>query len=201
MTGTSTWRTISGTARAASSLLTVTRTSSLPAACSARVWATVPAMSAVSVLVIDWTTMGRWLPTLTPPTSTRTVFRRWGALISGVNIPSEALLAGPRRAGAASSVLGDEGREAAVAKRAKHHFGLSAVGEGAHPNARERHCNRSILLCDQRARSNRQLPVLKARGQTLSRFHGGEGAHLDPVRLEHGHGGLHWVSQCFSGCN
>src|SRR6266542_3889486 len=156
MTGTSTWRTISGTARAASSLLTVTRTSSLPAACSALTWATVPSMSAVSVLVMDWTTMGRWLPTLTPPTSTRTVFRRWGALISGVNIPSEALLAGPRRAGAASSVLGDEGREAAVAKRAKHHFGLSAVGEGA---------------------------------------------HLDPVRLEHGHGGLHWVSQCFSGCN
>ena len=76
MTGTSTWRTMSGTARAAASLFTVTRTSSLPAACSARTWATVPSTSAVSVLVMDWTTMGRSLPTRTPPTSTETVFRR-----------------------------------------------------------------------------------------------------------------------------
>ena len=66
---------------AAASLFTVTRTSSLPASWSARTWATVPATSAVSVLVIDWTTMGRSLPTRTPPTSTATVFRRLGALM------------------------------------------------------------------------------------------------------------------------
>ena len=42
MTGTSTSRTMSGTARAASSLLTVTRTSSLPASASARTWVIVP---------------------------------------------------------------------------------------------------------------------------------------------------------------
>ena len=82
MTGTRTCLTISGTARAASSLLTVTRTSSLPAAWSALTCATVPGMSAVSVLVMDWTTIGRWLPTLTPPTSTTTVFRRLETLIS-----------------------------------------------------------------------------------------------------------------------
>jgi acyl dehydratase len=41
----------------------------------------VPAMSAVSVLVMDWTTMGCSLPTLTPPTSTSTVFLRLEKLI------------------------------------------------------------------------------------------------------------------------
>src|SRR5206468_10223662 len=83
MTGTRTCLTISGTARAASSLFTVTRTSSLPAAWRALTWATVPAISAVSVLVMDWTTIGRSLPTLTPPTSTVTVFFRLAKLIVG----------------------------------------------------------------------------------------------------------------------
>src|SRR6266536_2345050 len=82
MTGACTCLTISGTAFAAASLLTVTRTSSLPAAWSALTCATVPAMSAVSVLVMDWTMMGRSLPTLTPPTSTSTVFLRFEKLIS-----------------------------------------------------------------------------------------------------------------------
>src|SRR5712664_240556 len=76
MTGTSTSATIGRTARAASSVFTVTRTSSLPAACSARTCAAVAAASAVSVLVIDWTTMGWALPTGTPPTLTVTVGRR-----------------------------------------------------------------------------------------------------------------------------
>ena len=67
---------MSGTARAASSLFTVTRTSSLPASASARTWAIVPATSAVSVLVMDWTTTGWQLPTWTPPTSTVGVRRR-----------------------------------------------------------------------------------------------------------------------------
>src|SRR2546425_2122495 len=49
---------MSGTAWAAASLLTVTRTSSLPASCSARTCAAVASTSAVSVLVIDWTTIG-----------------------------------------------------------------------------------------------------------------------------------------------
>ena len=49
---------ILGTAAAASSVLTVTRTSSEPARASAITWLTVPATSAVSVLVMDWTTMG-----------------------------------------------------------------------------------------------------------------------------------------------
>src|SRR6266571_8328814 len=67
---------MAGTARAASSVFTVTRTSSLPAACSARTCAAVAAASAVSVLVIDWTTIGWALPTSTPPTLTVTVGRR-----------------------------------------------------------------------------------------------------------------------------
>src|SRR2546427_1022766 len=75
MTGTSTWATMSGTARAASSLFTVTRTSSEPAWWRARTWATVPSTSAVSVLVIDWTTIGWAEPTGTPPTEAVTARR------------------------------------------------------------------------------------------------------------------------------
>ena len=71
MTGTPTprsrsLRTISGTAAAAGSLLTVTRTSSLPAWASRATWIAVPSASAVSVLVIDWTTTGWALPTVHP---------------------------------------------------------------------------------------------------------------------------------------
>ena len=55
---------------AAASLLTVTRTSSLPAWASAATWSAVASASAVSVFVIDWTTIGAAEPTSTPPTST-----------------------------------------------------------------------------------------------------------------------------------
>src|SRR3954470_21712905 len=65
--------TISGTAAAASSLFTVTRTSCEPAAARAATWAAVPAASAVSVLVIDCTTTGCADPTGTVPTSAVTV--------------------------------------------------------------------------------------------------------------------------------
>src|SRR5262245_59871446 len=82
MIGTSTCETIAGTAAAAASLFTVTRTSSLPAWARARTWATVPSTSAVSVLVIDCTTMGRSLPTTTPATSTATVCLRMISLMA-----------------------------------------------------------------------------------------------------------------------
>ena len=62
-----------GTAAAASSRSTVMRTSSEPARASAATWRAVPSTSAVSVLVIDCTTMGAPPPTMTPPTSTATV--------------------------------------------------------------------------------------------------------------------------------
>src|SRR4051812_5048429 len=83
MTGTPTprsrsFRRMSGTAAAAASLLTVTRTSSLPACASCATWIAVASGSAVSVFVIDWTTTGGALPTGTPPTSTVTVLRRVG---------------------------------------------------------------------------------------------------------------------------
>src|SRR4051795_1368007 len=91
MTGTSTpsprtLRTISGTAAAACSVLTVTRTSCEPACARRATWIAVPAASAVSVLVIDWTTTGGADPTRTPPTSTETVGRRTGRRESGVGI-------------------------------------------------------------------------------------------------------------------
>src|SRR3954447_18413190 len=83
MIGTSTprpwsFRTISGTAAAASSVLTVIRTSWLPAWARRATWIAVASGSAVSVFVIDWTTTGWALPTGTPPTSPVTVLRRVG---------------------------------------------------------------------------------------------------------------------------
>ena len=76
-----------GTAAAAASLLTVTRTSSLPARASASTCRTAAATSAVSVLVMDWTTIGCPEPTGTPPTRTATVERRMVAGMGG-NITS-----------------------------------------------------------------------------------------------------------------
>ena len=75
---------MSGTACAASSLLTVTRTSSLPARASAATWRTVPATSAVSVLVIDCTTTGWDEPTETAPMRVVTVWRRGNGGMGGI---------------------------------------------------------------------------------------------------------------------
>src|SRR5687768_16954935 len=66
-------RFISGTAAAASGVLTVTRTSSDPASASSTHCRTVATASAVSVIVIDWTTTGAPPPTRTFPTLTPTV--------------------------------------------------------------------------------------------------------------------------------
>src|SRR5882672_10556339 len=65
-----------GTAAAASSRSTVIRTISEPARESAATCATVPATSAVSVLVIDCTTIGAPPPTATLPTMTSVVLCR-----------------------------------------------------------------------------------------------------------------------------
>src|SRR5688572_12239524 len=73
---------MTGTARAAASLLTVIRTSSEPACASWATWMAVASASAVSVFVIDWTTTGWADPTGTPPTSTVGVVRRGGTLIA-----------------------------------------------------------------------------------------------------------------------
>src|ERR1041385_5118045 len=65
-----------GTAAAASSRSTVMRTISEPVRASAATCCAVPFTSAVSVLVIDCTTMGAPPPTLTWPTFTATVLCR-----------------------------------------------------------------------------------------------------------------------------
>jgi hypothetical protein len=62
--------------KAASSLLTVTRTISEPARARAATCSIVPGMSAVSVLVIDCTTTGTSQPTRTCPILTVGVFLR-----------------------------------------------------------------------------------------------------------------------------
>src|SRR3954465_10415384 len=84
-----TLRTISGTASAAASVLTVTRTSCAPACASRATGLAVAWPSAVSVFVMDWTTTGCADPTRTPPTSTLTVGRRrgrrlWGGAMAGL---------------------------------------------------------------------------------------------------------------------
>ena len=61
---------------AASSVLTVTRTSSEPACARRATWIAVASASAVSVFVIDWTTIGWSPPTGMPPTSTVIEFLR-----------------------------------------------------------------------------------------------------------------------------
>src|SRR5271165_1489190 len=65
-----------GTAAAASSRSTVMRTISEPARASAATCSTVPLISAVSVLVMDWTTIGAPPPTATSPTFTWVVVCR-----------------------------------------------------------------------------------------------------------------------------
>src|SRR3954454_8720457 len=87
-------RTISGTAAAACSVLTVIRTSWLPAWASRATWIAVASGSAVSVVVIDWTTIGGADPTRTAPTSTEPVGRRRGLRESGVGIDSALRAAG-----------------------------------------------------------------------------------------------------------
>ena len=67
---------IFGTAAAASSRSTVMRTISEPAWARAATWRTVASTSAVSVLVIDCTTIGAPPPTVTLPTWTGTQVRR-----------------------------------------------------------------------------------------------------------------------------
>src|SRR3954469_7504652 len=89
-----TFRTISGTAAAASSVFTVTRTSCDPAWASRATWIAVASGSAVAGFVIDWTTIGGADPTRTPPTSTDTVGRRRGLRESGVGIDSALRAAG-----------------------------------------------------------------------------------------------------------
>src|SRR6202044_3829339 len=74
---------ICGTAAAASSRSSVMRTISEPARARAATWATVPSISAVSVLVIDCTTIGAPPPTATLPTITWVVLcRAWGPATS-----------------------------------------------------------------------------------------------------------------------
>src|SRR5689334_6446613 len=78
-----------GTAAAASSRSTVMRTSSEPARDSAATCATVDSTSAVSVLVIDCTTIGAPPPTATLPTITCVVLCRGrGPATSEVSIVS-----------------------------------------------------------------------------------------------------------------
>src|ERR1017187_6471984 len=83
--------TILGTAAVACPVLTVPRTSSEPARASAIAWFTVEATSAVSVLVMDCTTIGCAPPTFTPPASTTTAWRRGLTAIDSLRVETSIL--------------------------------------------------------------------------------------------------------------
>src|ERR1700740_3564141 len=76
---------ISGTAAAASGTFTVQRTISEPASANSIVCLNVASMSAVSVFVIDCTTIGAPPPTFTWPTFTPYVFRRGCSVAAASN--------------------------------------------------------------------------------------------------------------------
>src|SRR4051812_36656972 len=82
---------MAGTAAAASAVFTVILTSSEPASASALTCATVAGTFDVSVLVIDWTTMGAPPPIATPPTSTCRAGRRVLAMGSLEGIARSAM--------------------------------------------------------------------------------------------------------------
>src|SRR3954470_9309038 len=90
---------ICGTAAAASSRSTVMRTSSEPARDSAAICSTVPATSAVSVLVIDCTTIGAPPPTATLPTMTCVVLCRPRGPATSFCSGFSSLFMGPRISG------------------------------------------------------------------------------------------------------
>ena len=73
---------MSGTAAAASGTLTVMRTISEPASASSMHCCAVPAASAVSVIVMDWTTTGAPPPTRTVPTRTPIVLCSFTVVMS-----------------------------------------------------------------------------------------------------------------------
>src|SRR5689334_20371343 len=128
---------MSGTAAAAPSLLTVTRTSSLPACARRATWIAVASESAVSVFVIDWTTTGWLPPTPTPPTSTVTVGLR------------ELLMASRSWRGAARAETGDvEARDPQDEREEEHH--AHGVGE---PLGAEAHARPEQALDDQDRRA------------------------------------------------
>ncbi len=94
---------ISGTAAAASGVLTVTRTISEPASASSTHCRAVAAASAVSVIVMLWTTTGAPPPTWTWPTRTGTVrCRRRGEGIRTIIMGSTGSTGLPRRSRAAA---------------------------------------------------------------------------------------------------
>src|SRR6478672_7761238 len=126
-----TLRTISGTAAAASSELTVTRTSCEPACARRATWIAVPSASAVSVLVIDWTTTGWAEPTRTPPTSTLTVGRRRGRRASGELIEGSGSPAQPAR-----DVEGGDPDQEGEQEHEPDHVG-QLFGPDGHPGTEE----------------------------------------------------------------
>src|SRR5712692_8866698 len=129
---------ISGTAAAASGTLTVTRTISDPACASSMHCFAVPTTSAVSVLVIDWTTTGAPPPTWIGPTLTPTVAWRLRFSMAGINLP-DADGAAPKRRGfsalrrwrLAGAGRGDS-KESAEARKheERHDFAGSAADSG-----------------------------------------------------------------------
>src|SRR6185437_8579839 len=123
-----------GTASAASAVLTVMRTSSDPALARDFTCCTVPSMSAVSVFVIDCTTMGPAPPTRTGPMDTWTELRRWmdGMVCSEKGFLGPDILHGRMRAPHNRSVRRESGhrRNAEGASSARKRSGTRTADRG-----------------------------------------------------------------------
>src|SRR5438445_1113821 len=127
-----------GTAAAASSRSTVMRTISDPARDSAATCAIVPSTSAVSVLVIDCTTIGAPPPTATLPTMTWVVLcRARGPATSSCGIIS-GLFMGPRISG--FDDIHQEGGEGAVRLVTQGFLRciFNSLGQRLRPKARQK---------------------------------------------------------------
>src|SRR5579883_3355486 len=124
-----------GTAAAASSRSTVMRTISEPARESAATCSMVPAISAVSVLVIDWTTIGAPPPTATLPTITWVVVCRGRGPATSVSGSISGLFMGASISGFGdiqqriSGLLDDRARPVNQKKSSNYKQGCGAKGQ------------------------------------------------------------------------
>src|SRR6478672_9698922 len=165
------------TCAAASGVLTVMRTSSEPARASASTCPAVAAASAVSVLVIDCTTMGASPPMSTSPTATWRETRRF----IGGSFQSESgnFDLGVRAQVHGLAVVGELHR-ARVAdhdvERRPSPYG--ALGTGG-VERRDQHAPRAVLDLEPGFALGAQHDAMRSRGERLFRFIGrGDGFGL-----------------------
>src|SRR5262249_13900334 len=177
------------TCAAASGVLTVMRTSSEPARASASTCSAVAAASAVSVLVIDCTTMGASPPMSTSPTATWRETRRFMA--GSFQGESGDFDRGVRAQVDGLAVVGELHRARVadhdVKRRGAAHHALGAGGV----ERRDQHAPRAVLDLEPGFALGAQHDAVRSRRERLVRFLGGRDFFAWGSSLgEHRGGGL-----------